>query len=173
TCVGSKHCRFGTQDAMGMGIEIEKMTWGSWTPAKVKIAVSGCPRNCAEATIKDFGVVAVDSGWELYVGGNGGMKVRVSDFLTKVSSEDEVKEYACAFMQMYREQGHHNERTAPWIERVGLSYVRAELIENDTQRKEFYARFLESQKYAQVDPWRERASMGVDVTDFIPLKDIS
>ncbi|OUS09025.1 nitrite reductase large subunit [Gammaproteobacteria bacterium 42_54_T18] len=173
TCVGSTHCRFGTQDSMGMGIEIEKMTWGSWTPAKVKIAVSGCPRNCAEATIKDFGVVAVDSGWELYVGGNGGMKVRVSDFLTKVSTEAEVIEYAGAFMQMYREQGHHNERSAPWIERVGLNYIKEELIENDEKRKGFHSRFLESQKYAQDDPWAERASKGVDVIDFIPLKVIN
>ncbi len=75
---------------MALGIAIEKMTWGSWTPAKVKIAVSGCPRNCAEATIKDLGVVAVDSGWELYVGGNGGMKVVVSEFLTKVTTDEEV-----------------------------------------------------------------------------------
>jgi len=173
TCVGSTHCRFGTQDAMSMGVNVEKMSWGSWTPAKFKIAVSGCPRNCAEATIKDFGVVAVDSGWELYVGGNGGMKVRVSDFLTKVTTDEEVMEYAGAFMQMYREQGHHNERTAPWIERVGLNFIKDEMVENETQRKEFYARFLESQKYAQVDPWAERASKGVDVIDFVPLKQIN
>ena len=78
-------------------------SWGTWTPHKVKLAVSGCPRNCAEATIKDFGVVAVDSGWELYVGGNGGMKVRECDFLTKVETEDEVMEYCGAFLQLYRE----------------------------------------------------------------------
>jgi len=170
TCVGSTHCRFGTQDSMSMGIDIEKMTWGSWTPAKVKIAVSGCPRNCAEATIKDIGVVAVDSGWEIYVGGNGGMKVRVCDFLTKVTSDEDVIEYTGALMQMYREQGHHNERTAPWIERVGLHFIKEEIVENETQRKAFHARFLESQKYSQDDPWAERASKGVDVVDFIPLK---
>ncbi|WP_255211123.1 nitrite reductase large subunit NirB, partial [Methylogaea oryzae] len=96
TCVGKEWCRFGTQDAMGMGIDLEKMTWGSWTPAKVKLAVSGCPRNCAEATIKDFGVVAVDSGWELHVGGNGGVKVRATDLLCKVETADEVKEYCGA-----------------------------------------------------------------------------
>lgn len=127
TCVGSEFCRFGTQDSTGMGVRLEKLSWGSWTPAKFKMAVSGCPRNCAEATIKDFGVVAVDSGWELYVAGNGGIKVRVSDFLCKVSTDEEVIEYAGAFMQMYREQGHHNERTAPWIERVGLTHIKQEL----------------------------------------------
>ena len=173
TCVGSEFCRFGTQDSTGMGVELEKMTWGSWTPAKVKMAVSGCPRNCAEATIKDFGVVAVDSGWELYVGGNGGMKVRVSDYLCKVSTSDEVSEYAGAFMQMYREQGHHNERTAPWVERVGLSYIKSEIVDNREQRITYYQRFLESQKYAQVDPWAERASAGVEKHEFIPLTQIN
>ncbi|MCP5161473.1 MAG: NAD(P)/FAD-dependent oxidoreductase [Hahellaceae bacterium] len=173
TCVGSEFCRFGTQDSTGMGIKIEKMTWGSWTPAKVKIAVSGCPRNCAEATIKDLGVVAVDSGWELYVGGNGGIKVRVSDFFTKVETEEEVMEYTGAYMQMYREQGHHNERTAHWLERVGLSYIKAELIDDEAKRKAFYARFLESQKYSQDDPWAERASKGVDKGMFIPLAEVN
>jgi len=103
TCVGSEWCRFGTQDSTAMGIKIEKMTWGSWTPHKFKIAVSGCPRNCAEATIKDFGVVCVDSGYEIHVGGNGGIKVRVTDFLCKVATEEEVLEYCGAYMQLYRE----------------------------------------------------------------------
>jgi nitrite reductase (NADH) large subunit len=170
TCVGQQFCRFGTQDSTGMGIELEEMTWGSWTPAKFKIAVSGCPRNCAEATIKDLGVVAVDSGWEIYVAGNGGIKVRVSDFLVKVATPEEVKEYTGAFMQMYREQGHHNERTAPWIERVGLNYIKQELIDKPEQRKALYERFLISQKFAQVDPWKERAKDGVDSGAFSPLK---
>ena len=84
TCVGSEWCRFGVQDSTNMGIELEKDLWRMYAPHKVKLAVSGCPRNCAEATIKDFGVVAVDSGWELHVGGNGGIHVRVTDLLCKV-----------------------------------------------------------------------------------------
>ena len=119
TCVGSEWCRFGTQNSTQMGIDLEKMTWGSWMPHKVKLAVSGCPRNCAEATIKDFGVVAVDSGWELHVGGNGGVKVRATDFLCAVKTPDDVKEYCAAFLQLYRSEAHYLERTAPWIERVG------------------------------------------------------
>ena len=95
TCVGSEWCRFGTQDSTGLGVKIEHMTWGSWMPHKFKIAVSGCPRNCAEATIKDFGVVCVDSGYELHVGGNGGIKVRVTDLLCKVATEEEALEH-CA-----------------------------------------------------------------------------
>ena len=129
TCVGKEWCRFGTQDSTRMGIDLEHMTWGSWTPHKTKLAVSGCPRNCAEATIKDFGVVAVDSGWELYVGGNGGVKVRAADFLVRVETADEVREYCAAFMQVYREEARYLERTAPWIERVGLSYVKQRVVE--------------------------------------------
>ena len=83
TCVGSEWCRFGTQDSTGLGIKLEKMCWGSWTPHKVKLAVSGCPRNCAEATIKDFGVVCVEAGYDIHVGGNGGVKVRVTDPLVR------------------------------------------------------------------------------------------
>ena len=81
TCIGSQFCRFGTQDSIGMGVALEKMTWGSWTPHKFKMAVSACPRNCAEATIKDFGVVGIEGAWELHIGGNGGVKVRVIELL--------------------------------------------------------------------------------------------
>jgi nitrite reductase (NADH) large subunit len=104
TCVGSEWCRFGTQDSTGLGVKIEQMTWGSWMPHKFKIAVSGCPRNCAEATIKDFGVVCVDCGYELHVGGNGGIKVRVTDLLCKVATEEEALEHCAAFIQLYREK---------------------------------------------------------------------
>lgn len=173
TCVGSEWCRFGTQDSTTMGIDLEKMTWGSWTPAKVKLAVSGCPRNCAEATVKDLGVVAVDSGWELYVAGNGGMKVRVSEFLTKVDTSEEVLEYTGAFMQLYRENGRHNERTAPWVERVGLGYVKDQIVEDAENRKALHARFLESQSHAQVDPWAQRANQEVKTDEFVSLKEVS
>ena len=172
TCVGKEHCRFGTQDAMKMGVQLEKVTWGSWMPHKFKMAVSGCPRNCAEATIKDFGVVAVDSGWELHVGGNGGIKVRATDLLCKVSTEAEVEEYCYAFIQLYREEAHYLERTAPWLERVGLSYVKQQIAENNELRKTLAARFLESQKYVQKDPWAERASEGVAQYEFVKLKQV-
>jgi nitrite reductase (NADH) large subunit len=168
TCVGSEWCRFGTQDSTGLGIKVEKMTWGSWTPHKFKIAVSGCPRNCAEATIKDFGVVCVDSGYEIHVGGNGGVKVRVTDFLCKVSSEAEVLEYCGAFMQLYREEAHYLDRTAPWIERVGLPYVRQRIVEDAPGRAELYARFMESQRHSQDDPWKER-SEGKDAHEYASL----
>ncbi|HAD24516.1 MAG TPA: nitrite reductase large subunit [Alphaproteobacteria bacterium] len=158
TCVGSEWCRFGTQDSTAMGVDLEKMSWGTWTPHKFKMAVSGCPRNCAEATIKDFGVVAVESGWELHVGGNGGVKVRATDLLCKVATAEEVKEYCGAFLQLYREEAHYLERTAPWIERVGLAHVKDRVVADADNRKALHARFLESQKYAQDDPWAERAA---------------
>jgi nitrite reductase (NADH) large subunit len=168
TCVGKEWCRFGTQDSTTLGIELEKMTWGSWTPAKVKMAVSGCPRNCAEATIKDFGVVAVDSGWELHVGGNGGVKVRATDFLCKVQTDGEVMEYAAAYMQLYREEARYLERTAHWIERVGLPYVQSRVVDDAEGRKALSTRFLESQRKAQIDPWAERAQ-GAEKHEFEPL----
>ncbi|AOU99569.1 nitrite reductase large subunit [Acidihalobacter yilgarnensis] len=172
TCVGSEWCRFGTQDSTGLGIALEQQTWGTWTPHKFKIGVSGCPRNCAEATIKDLGVVCVDSGYELHVGGNGGVKVRATDFLCKVASEAEVHEYTAAFIQYYRETARYLERTAPWIERVGLSLVKQKVVEDEVGRKVLARRFAESQQYAQHDPWLERAE-GTDANEYRPLNRIS
>jgi len=170
TCVGREWCRFGTQDSTGLGIKLEQMTWGSWMPHKFKMAVSGCPRNCAEATIKDFGVVSVDSGYELHIGGNGGVKVRATDLLCNVKTEEEVLEYAGAFSQIYREQAHYLERTAPWVERVGLSYIKEQIVDDAENRKYYYQRFLESQEISQDDPWEARASKGVDAHEFEPIK---
>jgi len=173
TCVGSEWCRFGTQDSTGMGVALEKMTWGSWHPHKVKLAVSGCPRNCAESTIKDFGVIAVDSGWELLVGGNGGIKLRGTDFLCKVETEDEVLEYCGAFLQLYREEARYLDRTAPWIERVGLDYVKSRIVDDETGRKALHARFLYAQQFAQIDPWAERANSESRSQEFHPLAEVA
>jgi nitrite reductase (NADH) large subunit len=172
TCVGAEWCRFGVQNSTRMGIELEELTWGSWTPHKFKLAVSGCPRNCAEATIKDFGVVAIESGWELHIGGNGGVKVRATDVLCRVSTPEEVKEYCGAFMQIYREEARYLERTAPWVERVGIAYVKKRVVEDEVGRKTLYKRFLEAQKLAQVDPWKERAA-GAESHEFQPLKQVN
>ncbi len=168
TCVGDTWCRMGTQDSTGLGVKLEELTWGSWMPHKFKLAVSGCPRNCAEATIKDIGVVCVDSGYELHVAGNGGIKVRVTDFLTKVTTEEEVIEWTGAYCQLYREDAIYLERTAPWVERVGLQKIK-DALEDEAQRKELHARFLESQKYAQIDPWKAAAE-GKDAHEFQTIK---
>ncbi len=168
TCVGDTWCRMGTQDSTGLGVKLEELTWGSWMPHKFKLAVSGCPRNCAEATIKDIGVVCVDSGYELHVAGNGGIKVRVTDFLTKVETEEEVLEWTGAYCQLYREDAIYLERTAPWVERVGLQKIK-DILEDEVQRKELHARFLESQKYAQIDPWKAAAE-GENAHEFQTIK---
>jgi nitrite reductase (NADH) large subunit len=135
----------------------------------VKLAVSGCPRNCAEATIKDLGVVCVEAGYDVLVGGNGGVDVRVTDPLVRVATEKEVLEYTGAFLQLYREEAHYLERTAPWVARVGIDYVKKRLVEDESGRKALHARFLYSQSFAQDDPWAERAD-GADAHEFAPLR---
>jgi nitrite reductase (NADH) large subunit len=158
TCVGSEWCRFGTQDSTGLGIKAEKMTWGSWMPHKFKIAVSGCPRNCAEATIKDFGIICVESGYQLLVGGNGGIHLRGTDLLCSVETEQEALDYCAAFIQLYREEARYLDRTAPWIERVGLDYVKQRIVDDDAGREALRARFLFAQSFHQKDPWAQRAA---------------
>jgi len=158
TCVGSEWCRFGTQDSTGLGIKAEKMTWGSWMPHKFKIAVSGCPRNCAEASIKDLGIICVDSGYEISVGGNGGIHLRGTDFLCKVETEEAALEYIAAFIQLYREEARYLDRTAPWVERVGMDYIKGRIVEDNEGRKALQKRFLFAQSVHQKDPWAERAA---------------
>jgi nitrite reductase (NADH) large subunit len=170
TCVGSEWCRFGTRDSTSMGIALEKMAWGAWMPHKVKLAVSGCPRNCAEATIKDFGVVAVESGWELHIAGNGGTKVRVTDLLTKVHTEEEVLDYCAAFLQLYREDARYLERTAHWVERVGVAHVRQRLIDDPANRLALRDRFLFSQQFVQRDPWAAEMKRGTRFADLATVE---
>ncbi|ANF94671.1 nitrite reductase large subunit NirB [Paenibacillus bovis] len=153
TCVGDTFCRFGTKDAMGMGIKLEKAFERMDAPAKVKLAVSGCPRNCAESGIKDVGIVALDGAWELYVGGNGGVKIRAGELLCTVKTEDEVMEWTSAFLQYYRESARWNERTAAWVERVGLEPIKEKLAD-EAVRQELVSRLEETLSYT-TDPWKK------------------
>jgi nitrite reductase (NADH) large subunit len=168
TCVGSEWCRFGTQDSTGLGVKMEEFTWGSWTPAKVKMGVSGCPRNCAEATVKDFGVICVDSGYEIHIGGAAGLHVKATELLCKVATEEEVLEVCGALIQLYREQGHYLERIHKWVTRVGLDSIKRQIVADAERRRKFYDRFVLSQRYAQIDPWAKRAA-GRDAHEFRPL----
>ena len=168
TCVGTDWCRFGTQDSTGLGVKIERFTWGSWTPAKVKMAVSGCPRNCAEATCKDIGVICVDSGYEIHVGGAAGLHIRGTEILGKVGTEAEALELIAAVMQLYREEGWYLERIYKWMVRVGLDSIRARTLDDADQRRALHDRFVYSQSFAQVDPWAERAA-GAEAREFEPL----
>ncbi|WP_163136473.1 NADPH-nitrite reductase [Bacillus subtilis] len=153
TCVGEQFCRFGTQDSMALGIALEKKFEGLNTPHKVKMAVSACPRNCAESGIKDLGVVGIDGGWELYVGGNGGTHLRAGDLLMKVKTNEEVLEYAGAYLQYYRETANYLERTSAWLERVGLSHVQSVL--NDPQKRQELNDRMNETLSVHKDPWKD------------------
>jgi nitrite reductase (NADH) large subunit len=168
TCVGSEWCRFGTQDSTRMGRELEKALWRMYAPHKVKLAVSGCPRNCAESGIKDVGVIGVDSGWEIYVAGNGGIKTDVAQFFCKVKTHEEVLEYSAAFLQLYREEGWYLERTVHYIGRVGLDHAKAKVVDDAENR----ARLAERLRFSLdglPDPWFEHEKAHVDVRQFEPI----
>lgn len=153
TCVGNTFCRFGTQDSIRMGIDMEKRFERLQTPHKVKLAVSGCPRNCAEATIKDLGVVAIDGGWEIYIAGNGGTRVRAADLLVKVLTEQEVMDWTAAYLQYYRETANWNERTSEWSQRIGLHTIKAAL-EHKSDRDALIARIDKALSMTK-DPWKQ------------------
>jgi nitrite reductase (NADH) large subunit len=153
TCVGTDFCRYGLGDAISVGIELERAMEGLYTPHKVKSAVSGCPRNCAEAYVKDIGLVAVEGGWELYVGGAAGATVRKGDLLATVASRDEAIRLALAFLQHYRESAEYLERTYGYVERVGIDVVRAAVLDH---QDELLDRYRIAKAAADPDPWRER-----------------
>ena len=163
TCVGSEWCRFGVQDSTQMGIDLERDLWRMYAPHKVKLAVSGCPRNCAESGIKDVGVIGVESGWEIYVAGNGGIKTEVAQFFVKVKTREEVLEYSAAFLQLYREEGFYLERTVHFVSRVGLEYCKTKVVNDADNRKALYER-LQFSLAGEPDPWRANAEQQFGVT---------
>ena len=168
TCVGSEWCRMGTQDSTQMGKDLEKAMWRMYAPHKVKFAVSGCPRNCAEAGIKDVGIIGVDSGWEMYVGGNGGIKTEVAHFFTKLKTAEEVLEYTGAFMQLYRQEGWYLERTVHYINRVGLDYVKKKILDDAALRQALWAK-LQAALEGEPDPWFDLQDAKVDTRQFAPI----
>ncbi|APX25276.1 assimilatory nitrite reductase (NAD(P)H) large subunit precursor [Salipiger profundus] len=169
TCVGSDHCRFGTQDSTGLGIKLEKALWGSWTPHKVKLGVSGCPRNCAEATCKDVGIVCVDSGYQVGVGGAAGMDVRETERLVDVASEEEAIAVTVAFVQLYRENAKYLDRPYKWLGKVGLDWVR-ERVMDPVERQRLVDAFELSQSIYRKDPWAEHAAKP---RAYAPLADLT
>jgi nitrite reductase (NADH) large subunit len=168
TCVGSEWCRMGTQDSTQMGKDLERAMWRMYAPHKVKFAVSGCPRNCAEAGIKDVGIIGVDSGWEMYVAGNGGIKSEVAHFLVKVKTAAEVLEYTGAFCELYRQEGWYLERTVHFVSRVGLDYVKKRILEDAQGRKALWEQ-LQFALDGEPDPWFEFDKAGVDKRQFSAL----
>ncbi|MFZ3218772.1 MAG: nitrite reductase large subunit NirB [Rhodoferax sp.] len=168
TCVGSEWCRMGTQDSTQMGKDLERAMWRMYAPHKVKFAVSGCPRNCAEAGIKDVGIIGVDSGWEMYVAGNGGIKTEVAHFLVKLKTAAEVLEYTGAFCELYRQEGWYLERTVHFVGRVGLDYVKKRILEDAAGRQALWEQ-LQFALEGEPDPWFDFQAAGVDLRQFDAL----
>ena len=173
TCVGSEFCRFGTQNSTQLGIELEHDLFNMWSPHKVKLAVSGCPRNCSEAGIKDVGIIGVDSGWEMYIGGNGGIKTEVAAFFVKLKTAEEVREYNGAFLQLYREEAFYLERTVHYLQRVGMEHIKKAVLEDPARRQALNERLQFSLSFEQ-DPWKERLEQPLLKKEFevIPVKQL-
>ena len=158
TCVGTDFCRFGIGDAIGLGIDLEKAWEGIHTPHKVKSAVSGCPRNCAESLVKDIGVVAVEGGWEILIGGAAGSSVRRGDLLARVDTGEDVIRVASTFLQYYRENAEYLERTYAFVERVGIDTVRHAVLDEASGEPAALRERLALTKAAVGDPWREASA---------------
>ena len=172
TCVGSEWCRFGTQDSTQMGKDLERAMWRMYAPHKVKFAVSGCPRNCAEAGIKDVGIIGVDSGWEMYIAGNGGIKTEVAHFFTKLKTAEEVLEYTGAFCQLYRKEGWYLERTVHYVSRVGLDHVKRRILDDAEGRRALWAE-LQFALDGEPDPWFQFDEARVDTRQFVPIQTLA
>ncbi|MBR9843818.1 MAG: NAD(P)/FAD-dependent oxidoreductase [Rhodobacteraceae bacterium] len=171
TCVGSDHCRFGTQDSTGLGIKLEKALWGSWTPHKVKLAVSGCPRNCAEATCKDVGVICVDSGYQISVAGAAGMDLKETERLADVPSEQEAIDLSIAFIQLYRENAKYLDRPYKWVAKVGLDWVKERVVDDLEERQRLIDAFELSQSIYRKDPWADHVERKAE--GYAPLADLT
>jgi nitrite reductase (NADH) large subunit len=164
TCVGSDFCRYGVGDSTALGIALEERYQGLASPAKMKLAVTGCPRNCAEALCKDLGVVAVDGGrWEIYVGGAAGAHIRKGDLLATVDSAEEVMTLTGRFLQYYREDANWLERTYKWVPRVGIEKIRSVVIDDSEGIAAQLDANMAKSVAAYRDPWqdgREPATQG-------------
>lgn len=173
TCVGKDFCRFGTQDSSGLGIQLEKILWGSWTPHKVKLAVSGCPRNCSEATCKDVGIICVDSGYEVSVAGAAGMELKETVPLAKAETEQEVIDLTVAFIQLYRESAAYLDRPHKWVAKVGMAWVIEQVVDDAENRAALCARFEISQSVYRKDPWAEQAKPEYQPRKWAALADLT
>lgn len=169
TCVGSEFCRFGTQDSTATGIELERRLQHLHTPHKVKMAVVGCPRNCAEATVKDIGLIGQEGSWQVVVGGAAGKSVRKADLLITVETRAKALEAAEVFFQFYREQANYLERSYDFVERVGIEKIRKETVyAPEPVRKALLDRLNKSRAHAR-DPWLERENP-VHPTQFVQIE---
>lgn len=155
TCVGTDFCRFGVQDSTKAGIELERRLEHLYTPAKVKMGAGGCPRNCAEATVKDIGLVGQEGTWQVVVGGAAGNKVRKAALLITVESTEEALQAATLFFQYYRENANFLERTYDFIERLGIEKVRRETVYAPLAVQQGLRERLRKSKRLARDAWLE------------------
>ena len=171
TCVGTEFCRFGTQDSTAAGIEMERRFEQLFTPHKVKMATVGCPRNCAEATVKDIGLIGQEGGWQVVVGGAAGKSVRKADLLTTVETTEQALEASELFFQYYRENANYLERTYDFVERLGIEKVRKDTVyAPEPARHALLDRFRKSKARAK-DAWLE-GETPIHPTQFIPLQPV-
>jgi nitrite reductase (NADH) large subunit len=169
TCVGTDFCRFGTQNAIDTGIELERRLENLYTPHKVKMGVVGCPRNCAEATVKDIGLVGQEGSWQVVVGGAAGKGVRKADVLVTVETNEQALEAACLFFQYYREHGNYLERTYDFVERFGIERVRKETVYAPEAVRRGLLDRLGRSKDRSHDAWLER-ERPVEATQFVQIE---
>ena len=174
SCVGTDFCRYGTQNSIATGIQLETLLEGLYTPAKIKMGVVGCPRNCAEATVKDIGLVGIEGGWQVVIGGAAGKIVRAADILVTVKTTEEALEAALLFFQYYRENGEYLERTYDFVVRVGLEEIRRETILASEETKKGFLNRLDKARRKAVNPWAVESEKPVhpfQFQDFVLPKD--
>ncbi len=166
SCVGTDFCRYGTQNSIETGIKLETLLEGLYTPAKVKMGVVGCPRNCAEATVKDIGLIGIEGGWQVVIGGGAGKIVRAADILITVKTTEEALNSALLFFQYYRENGEYLERTYDFVVRVGLEKIRRETVLAPDEVKKGLLDRLAKAKAKAVNPWETESKKPVHPLQF-------
>jgi nitrite reductase (NADH) large subunit len=169
TCVGTEFCRFGVQDAVAAGVELERRLENLYTPHKTKFGVTGCPRNCAEATVKDIGLVGQEGSWQVVVGGAAGKHVRKADLLVTVRTTEEALEAAMIFFQHYRENANYLERVYDFVERLGMEKIRKETVYAQPAEQKALLRRLQKSKALSKDAWLEREKP-VHPTQFVQIQ---
>jgi nitrite reductase (NADH) large subunit len=169
TCVGTDFCRFGTQDSTSAGIELERRLENLYTPHKVKMGAVGCPRNCAEATVKDIGLIGQEGSWQVVVGGAAGKSVRKADLLITVETTEQALQASELFFQYYRESANYLERTYDFVERIGIETVRKETVYAPEAAKVGLLDRLRKSKERSSDAWLERDSPRHS-TQFVQIK---
>ena len=127
-CLGTEMCRYGNQDSIGLARALEERFRDQTFPAKIKIGVSGCQRCCGESQIRDLGIMGTNRGWTVFFGGNAGRKARIGDIVASDLTAAEVMDCAGRLLEYYQRNAHAKERTAQFMERIGMETLKSELL---------------------------------------------